>query len=478
MKAGIYRLISSLLITMACLPIPASLAASPPEKPTVPTLPQWAEQSESASTGTPLRLQAEFPDQQWWNLFNDAYLPSYINGAIQNNPSLNIAAERVIQARALVRQNVALELPSVDVNPSYYHIGLPQQGAGVGVNLPRSLNFYSLPLQASYELDLWGRNLDQIRSSKRQMEATEFQSKTVLTGIISEVASAYVNLLRADALIRTQQENLALLNRIEELKRSQNQAGLTSYDEVIRAERDTTEAESQLAKYQQQQAVFAHQLSVLTGTSPSPQAQLQRGSLEELALPVETQVGIPSELLARRPDLLAQEKLLESAHLDVSVARKAFLPKINLGAFFVMGALDIHNLFDWGNLVNVQSAVVNQPLFKGGKLKAELKYRKSKQKEQLENYRQTILNAFKDVEDSIALLKADSATLEANQKRLLLTEKNLGLTQSLAQQGLVPRLNTLQSQSEVIRYRQLAMQSKADKAIDTISLYKALGGGF
>lgn len=478
MKAGIYKLLASLIVLLTCAAPQVSWAAKALEKPSVPISPQWAESSPSPLETTRLTLRDDFPDKQWWDVFNDPYLSSYIHGAIQNNPSLNIAMERVIQARALVRQNVALEWPSVDLNPSYYHLGLPQQGAAAGINLPRSISFYTLPLQASYELDLWGRNLDQIRSSRRQMESMEFQSKTVLTSIVGDVASAYINLLRMDALIQAQQDNLRLLNRIEELKRSRNQAGLTPYDEVLRAERDTTEAESQLAKYQQQQAAFAHQLSVLTGTPPSPQAQLQRGSLESLTLPDETRVGIPSELLTRRPDLLAQEKLLESAHFDVSVARKAFLPKINLSALFVMGALDINKLLDWGNLVNIQSAVINQPLFKGGKLKAELNYRKSRQKEQLESYRQTILNAFKDVEDSIALLKADNAALAANQKRLSLTEKDLSLTESLYQQGLAPRLNALQAQSELIRYRQLALQSKADKAIDTVSLYKALGGGF
>lgn len=477
MKPLIQLYTFGILTALAGLPL-TSLAAKPVEKPDIPLASQWVESSQPAILSSGIKFTQAFPDKQWWSNFNDTYLPGYINAAIQNNPSLNIALYRVKEARELVKQNVALELPSLDVNPSYYHLGLPQQGAGSGISLPRSINFYTLPLQASYELDLWGRNLDQIRSSKRQAESSDLQEKAAINSVIGEVASAYVNLLRMDAMIESQQKNLDLLRHVEELKRSQNQAGLTSYDEVLRSERDVTEAESNLTKYQQQQAVFAHELAILTGSPPGSADQLQRGSLAALTLPSETATGMPSDLLLRRPDILAQEKLLESASLDVSVARKAFLPKINLGAVFVLGGLDIKSIFDWGNLVNLQSAVINQPIFKGGKLKAELNYRKAKQKEQLESYRQTILNAFKDVEDSISQLKADNAALEANQKRLSLTEKDLELTESLYQQGLVPHLNAVQTQSEVIRYQQLALQSKADKAIDTVSLYKALGGGF
>lgn len=455
---------------------PFALAIDPASTPVAPVLNGWVETGiHPQSEG---KLISDFPDREWWDEFQDPYLSTYINAAVRNNPNLNIAQHRVEEARALVKQNVALEMPSADISPSFYRIGLPNQGSFVGVKTPHSIRAYTIPLQASYELDLWGRNLNQIRSAKRQAEATELQAKATINSVMSEVASAYINLLRSDALVKMQTENLSLLQRVEALKRSQNQAGLVSYDEVLRSERDAAEAKTTLSGYQQQLSIFAHELAILTGSPPASQDQLERGNIETLSLPKETETGLPSDLLKRRPDILVQEKLLESSKLDVSVARKALLPKVNLSALFVLGALNFNKLFDWSNLVNLQSAVVSQPIFKGGKLMAEIGYRKAKQKEQLENYRLTILNAFKDVENSLSQVRAGYETMDSNAQRLALTQKDLGLTESLVQQGLAPRLNELQTQSEVIRYRQLAIQSKADTAIATVSLYKALGGGF
>jgi NodT family efflux transporter outer membrane factor (OMF) lipoprotein len=254
--------------------------------------------------------------------------------------------------------------------------------------------------------------------------------------------------------------------------------GLVSYDEVLRARRDAAEAENNLTGFKRQQAIFAHQLSILTGTPPTSAAQIERASLEQLNLPLETEAGAPGELLTRRPDVLAQEKMLESASIDVRVARKAFLPTLNIGAMVGSGALGFKNLWDWGNIFNMQSIALSQPIFQGGKLKAELNYRKAKQKEELENYRQTILTAMKDVEDSLSSLKSGYESLDSNNQQVTLTQKNLQLTNSRYQQGLVPKLDLIQAESELIRYRQNAIQSKADTAIATVSLYKALGGGY
>jgi multidrug efflux system outer membrane protein len=437
----------------------------------------WSEAQESRLNKEGALLVSSFPDRQWWEKFNDKNLNTYISAAIQNNPTLNGALHRITEARALTSQAISKEMPSVNLNPAFYRVGLPDNVKGT-LPIKSPLNLYNLPLNASYELDLWGKNLDSIRSSKRQAESAELQSRSVLSTITGEVASAYFNLLRMDALIDVQQNNLELLQRVSTLKESRHEMGLVSYDEVLRARRDAAEAENNLTGFKRQQAIFAHQLSILTGTPPTSAAQIERASLEQLNLPLETEAGAPGELLTRRPDVLAQEKMLESASIDVRVARKAFLPTLNIGAMVGSGALGFKNLWDWGNIFNMQSIALSQPIFQGGKLKAELNYRKAKQKEELENYRQTILTAMKDVEDSLSSLKSGYESLDSNNQQVTLTQKNLQLTNSRYQQGLVPKLDLIQAESELIRYRQNAIQSKADTAIATVSLYKALGGGY
>ncbi len=437
----------------------------------------WNEGADSHLGQNGTFLKEGFPDRQWWEGFNDSNLNTYINAAIHNNPTLNGALRRVEQARAMTGQTVSKALPSVNFNPSAYRIGLPDNVKGA-LPLDSTLHLYNLPLQASYELDLWGKNLDSIKSSRKQADSAELQGKSVLNSIVGEVAAAYVNLIRMDGMVEAEQQRLTLLKRIAALEASQHQSGLIAYDEVLRAQRDVAEAETNVSVFEQQQAVFAHQLSILTGSPPANASQLQRAALERLSLPKETASGLPSELLTRRPDILAQERLLESASIDVRVARKAFLPTINLGAMVGSGALGFKNLWSWGNVFNMQSLAISQPIFKGGQLKSELNYRKAKQKEQLETYRQTILTALKDVEDSLSMLRSDYQSMDSNTERLTLTQKNLALTDNRYQQGLAPKLDVLQAQSELLRYQQTAIQTKADTAIATVSLYKALGGGF
>lgn len=478
MKTG-KTLIASLVL-LVCYAESGSLnafSANEPKQAAVRVSKSWNEANLQKLGRNGTVLNAEFPDKAWWEKFNDANLNTYIRAALQNNPTVNGGLQKIIEARAVVRQNIATELPSINLNPNAYRIALPSNVKGV-LPVKSPLHLYTLPLQATYELDLWGKNLDTVKASRKQADATELQAHAVLNGIIGEVAGAYVNLMRMDALVDIQQQNLTLLNRVAHLKESRNKVGLVSYDEVVRARRDAAEAETSLSVYKQQQAVFAHQLSILTGTPPANQSQLTRSKLADMSLPLQTESGSPEELLTRRPDVLAQERVLESARINVRVARKAFLPTINLGALVGTGALGFKNLWDWGNVFNLQSLAINQPVFRGGQLMADLKYRKAKQQEELENYRQVILTAMKEVEDSLSNLRASYEVLDSSTERLNLTNRTLQLTENLYQQGLAPRLDVFQTQSELLRYQQTAIQSKADTAISTVSLYKALGGGF
>lgn len=465
----------TLLLLSGSFPVMAK--SNKPEIPApVTTSVGWAEGQVPLKGRISTVLATHFPDKQWWERFQDPQLTGYISAALQGNPSLNIALARVAEARALARESFSQELPSVNLNPGAVRLGLPNNVGGS--NFPSSLALFNLPLQASYELDVWGKNLDKLKAARKQTESSEFDSRTVLNTITGEVASAYINLLRMDGLIGAQQENLQLLQRIERLKESQNQIGLITLDEVLRAKRDVLQAKSNLVTYQQQQASFAHQLSILTGSPPAAATNLQRGSLEVMTLPQETAAGMPSELITRRPDILAQERLLQKSRFDVQVARKAFLPSFNLSAMLGLGAGNIGKVFDWDNLFSMVSGTIGQPLFKGGQLKARLDYSKARQKEQLESYRLTILNALKDVEDSLSMLRSGYEHLDNSTERLSLTEHDLKLVSNLYKQGLVPHMNVLQTQSELIQYRQSVIQSKADTAVAIVSLYKALGGGF
>src|SRR5262249_38771634 len=148
-------------------------------------------------------------------------------------------------------------------------------------------------------------------SAKKQLEATEQDAKAAEITLASDVASAYFNLISADALVESQTKNVQLLTRIHELEQSQNKIGLVSYEEVLRADKDVAEAHVDLNTFRKQQATFAHQLYVLTGAAPGNEKDLPRATVSNITLPTQISQGLPSELITRRPDILSQEKQLE-----------------------------------------------------------------------------------------------------------------------------------------------------------------------
>jgi multidrug efflux system outer membrane protein len=422
------------------------------------------------------RLSADFPEKEWWRQFNDEALAQYIIDALRDSPRLEASLQRIQQSRAQVTQAFAKQLPTLNFTPGYFRLGLPSSIGGGA--LGSSIQAFLLSFQPAYQLDLFGQNANRTKSAKTELKAVELDSRALLIAVQGEVATAYFNLLRADTSVRTQENNLTLLKRINALKRSQRDAGLTMYDEVIRSERDVAQALTNLNIYRQQQAIFAHQLAILTGRPAQAESHLRRSTLDQMQLPAITPSGNPADLLTRRPDIVAQETRLQRAAIDVKIARKEFLPKINLSAFFSTAGSKIGDVVKKDDFADLELAQATQPVFQGGRLVGESRYQKARQREQVANYRQTVLSALKEVEDQLALLKTSYDILNSNSQRLTLTQDSLKITQDQQQQGLVPKLNVLQAQSELIQYQQLSAQSKSDAAIATVNLYKALGGGF
>lgn len=444
--------------------------------PTIQTNLRWEEfRAPNLDPASQSHLTTDKPDMEWWRNFHDPYLEGYISTALQNSPNLHITMAKVAEARAAFHHSISEELPTANLTASYYHVILPKL---FGSALPKNLDIWTVPFQASYELDLYGKALDQTKASKRLWEASKQDYRAAQLSLCGDVAGAYFNLLRSDALVNSQQRNLALLSRIYDLKQSQYKIGLTSYDEVIRSDRDLAQAQTNLNTYQQQQALYAHQLAILTGSPPSTQEKMQRGTLETTTLPNQISAGTPADVLARRPDIQAAEKRLESARLNVRAARKAFLPTINLSSGLFLAGTSLSQLFNWNNHAAMLSGGVSQKLTGLYGLTADLNTQKARQTQQLEQYRQVTLNALKEVEDNLALLRTDYQSMDSNAKRRDLTQHDLNLNQNLYQQGLLPHLNVLQGQSELIQYEQLVAQSKVDTAIAVVNLYKALGGGF
>jgi multidrug efflux system outer membrane protein len=451
---------------------------------------QWREVQTAPEAGESLQGGvSRFPDRDWWQRFNDPHLNTVIEAALAANHQLAMAEQRVLQARALARESLGRELPQLGLNPSFtrqknsQNLIAPNQnqfaGAGPRLFAPgATFNLYNVPLQASYEVDLFLRNRDRTRSANQQVKFSEQQAKTAIITVTTETASAYFNLLKADRLIQLQHDVIALAQDAVSLEKSRFDVGLVSWENVSRAQAFQAQAEAALPEYERLRSVSLDQLAVLTARTPLELATLARTPLENLPIAGEIAVGVPSELLTRRPDILAAEADLERARIDVRIARKAFLPTLNLTGQFGFATTRLNNLFDWQSHLAAFTASMTQSLFTGGQRLAGLRYQKAVYQERLHGYQQTLLQAFQEVEDSLASLKAHQSQLQANQQRTQAEGTTVQLVEERYTRQLSNYRDVVDARQSLIAAQTAEVESRTAILNDTLSLYRALGGGF
>lgn len=435
------------------------------------------------------KLQAEFPDEFWWEDFNDPTLTEHIKTALDKNNDLKAAALVIDESRELVRESFGHELPVLSVNPSYTrqknsrNLTTPQlsQFIGKGPQLfspGSSVNIFTVPLNASYEADFWLKNRNITKAKKKHYEATQQNYKTLLVLISTEVANAYFNLIKADKLVALQQEEIKLNKDQLDIIMSQQEAGLISDMEVVSAKEKLAEAEVILPQYLLLQDLFSHQLAVLMGQSTANSKNIERASLDSIKIPQTVKSGMPSELISRRPDILAAELDLQKAKIEVSLARKAFLPSVMLSGSYGYGTTKLKQLFNWDSMMTYFTSSIAQTLLAGGSRRAALKASKFKYEQKMYNYHQIILNAFKEVEDSIASYKRHYDENEKSVKRVMLTDENLSLMDSKYDQGLVSYLDVLKYKMQKVKLEKNQLATKTNCLTDILSIYKSLGGGY
>jgi NodT family efflux transporter outer membrane factor (OMF) lipoprotein len=440
---------------------------------------QWAEACPSVLGKSCAELTLTWPERVWWLKFQDPILAEYIQKAIADNHDLKASYYRVLQAKANVRIALAQQLPTVGIGFNAFRFGLSKnQQQNIGFFNTDSLSFFAVPLSVAYEPDIWLKHWDHTTSERKVFHSKEWDYRTAEILLASEVATAYFNMVRDDATYELREKHVANLKEIWDLKQSLFESGLAPYEDVTEAERDYARAEIELHSLRERRAIFAHELMVLTGEPPKAIESVLRARIEKIQLPCQFDIGIPAALIVRRPDIQSQEALLEKARIDVRIARKEFLPTIKLNGLFGFAAENVGGIADGDSFFSLLYGTANQPIFRGGKEYANLSLKKAKQKEQIEHYRQTILNAFKDVEDSIKKLRTAYEKWDSNAQEKEADEENYRLVSSLYQSGLRSRLDQVEAENLTLYYRITEASLKMDIAISNVSLYKALGGGY
>lgn len=419
----------------------------------------------------------QYTNIDWWNNYNDPILSGYIQKAVQNNHDIKIASLRVKEGQEMVKTVFAKQLPMIGIEPEAYVQKASDTLKFGSFRLSEyTQGSYVLPLNVSYELDLWGKNRDKTSSAKKEFEAMKYDEKAAYISLTTAVAATYFNVIKSDKLIEIQKNILSLRKQQYNLTKVKSEYGLCARAEVLSAERLLNEEQIKYSDLQKQQALFLNQLAVLTGESSDDSVKLKRSSLDSYVLLENLPADLPSSIVLKRPDILKAEAQLQKAKIDVRIARKNFLPTIDLFGQIGFNSNIFKKAVGSESYAAAAGGSLAENIFTGGFRRAVLKSQKYEYEAMFENYQKVILESFQEVNDSLMVLKLDSKKYKDNYKKEKIDAENASLISYKLDDGTISQLDSLESKVKLLQTQKDKYQSKTDYFIDTLSLYKASGG--
>jgi outer membrane protein, multidrug efflux system len=479
-------------------------------RPDPPQVPNW---KDPAAQGG-LASQQSDPDPRWWLSFNDPVLSQLIEKGIGGNLDVRQAVVRVLEARQSIATARAAGLPSLGGNASYQREQLGAKGLleskgayqdldalanrlkpydatvpGLSTDIANGgtqalnqiaapTNLYQYGLDASWELDLFGRVRRSVEQARAQAEAQSEALNDALVVLESEIVQSYVQLRGAQALKASQEENAKAAAADLDLTQRRQQNGLTTELDVDQARTQLDDARRQLPAYDGQIQQAMNALSVLLGEAPGAVDDQLRDTKALPAIPAVLGVGVPSALARRRPDIRQAEANLHAATAGVGVAVAQFYPDISLTGNIGMRALDASYLTNWASHFYSAGPAISLPVFSGGRLSASLTLARAEQQAAVLNYRGTVLNALREVEDALVAYRTDRAAHDLLQDTLNAAQVTWDLSQNQYDHGLTSYISVLDAERTVLANRQALVQSNVGLVNDIVSLYRALGGGW
>jgi multidrug efflux system outer membrane protein len=416
------------------------------------------------------------PKGNWWEIFHDPQLNELESHAIDSNQNLKAALARVAEARATARVARADLFPSLSLEPSYTRQRYsPNQQPSFG---PLTANTFSVPFDLSYEIDLWGKVRRGFESARADAQASLADFYNVLLTLQSDVAQNYFALRSLDAESSTVTATVGLRKEQVQLVRSRFQGGIGNDLDVARAETELATTEADSASLAQRRAQFENALAILVGSNPSSfRLSVLTNSNWDLP-PPEIPAGLPSHLLERRPDVAEAERQLASANARIGVAKGAFFPVVSLTASGGYLSGDVESLFNWDSRVWSIGPSVSLPLFAGGRIRANYKRSQAAFDESTARYRQQVLIAFGDVENSLAGIRYLAEQSAAQQRAVANARRAADLATERYRSGIVSYLEVVDASREALSAERGNAQLNGQRLNIAVQLIKALGGGW
>lgn len=424
---------------------------------------------------SPIALQeaSSIADAPWWEVFNDPVLRDLVNRALKANPDVAMAAARVDQARAMVGVAKSEALPQIG-----YEAGIGAEQTFIPFpDSPTDAQFWGWRggISAAWELDIWGRIKRSTEAAQANMFAEEEVRRGVMLSLVTDVATAYFELLALDQQLRIAQDSNKVYGENVDFFTRRFEAGRDTQLPVQRSHANYAHSQDRIADLSRRIAVQENALAVLTGGYPG---EMPRGvALNDQGLPA-IPVGATTALLQRRPDIRRAEQMMISANAQVGVAAANYFPRIGLGAFFGGQSLNFENSIDATFSVWNIAGAITGPLFDGGRLDSEKANREAYWDEMVANYRKTILTAFKETSDVLYAQKASADRRAALEAQVTALERSVDLSMQRFKGGRANYFEVLEAEQQLFPAQYDLASARRDQLIAVVALYKALGGGW
>ena len=440
-------------------------------KPTVPVPTAYHAENDNPQDQAQAQA-ASFADLPWWQIFQDPVLQDLIRRCLKQNYDLQTATEKITQARAQLMVTRSNQYPQVTAS-------------GVAVDertfqgFPTKTRYGTYAADVTFQLDLFGQLRRATESARAQLLSTEYAEKTEILTLVSDVASDYFALLSLDLQLQITRDTIKTQQDAVKLTQYRLEHGVATKLDVLQAKQVLDTANAQLPELQRQIGFEEDALSILLGDYPHG---VTRGRpLVDQPMPPEVPVGLPSSLLARRPDISQAEQNLISANAQIGVAKAAFFPQISLtgtgggavGRSTVFSSIVNSNIGTWGG-----TAQLTQPIFEAGRLRGNLRSAESQQRQSLIVYKQTIQLAFRDVSDALIAYQKYYEVRKAQEDTVQDLSDSVGTSLKRYRGGITTYLEVLDNQRSLFSAQLTLAQDRGNEFQSVVQLYKALGGGW
>jgi NodT family efflux transporter outer membrane factor (OMF) lipoprotein len=449
-------------------------------KPTVPATPNYKEEAPTSFKESDQWHPAHPGDQaargNWWEIFGDPQLNQLEEQIAGSNQTLKIAEARFREARAAIRFNRAAQFPTISTAPSASYV----KSSDFSPNFPSKIQQSSkgdfvLPFDLSYELDLWGRVRRSVAAAREEAQATAADYETAKLSLEAELALDYFELRSADAQKQLLDDTVKAYTNNLQLTANRFKGGVAPKADVAQAQTQLDTTRVQDTDVTVQRAQFEHAIAILIGKPPAD-FDLAAAPLNDQ--PPSTPIGLPSDLLQRRPDIAAAERRVAEANQQIGIARAAYFPTVTLGGAAGFSGSQGSNWFTWPSGFWAVGPVLAQTLFDAGRRRANSESARANYDASVATYRQTSLTAFQEVEDNVAALRILENEAQQQEQAVTSSRDSLQLFTNRYKGGVDTYLQVITAQTIELANERNVIDIQRRRLDASVLLIKALGGGW